>query len=41
MALMHRLRAHTKGRRDLRPGPTRGAGLAHLMLLAHLRDVPK
>ena len=41
MTLMHSLRTHTKGDCDLRPRPTGRSGLAHLVLLAHLRDVPK
>lgn len=40
MTLMHSLRAHTKGGGDLRPRPTGRSGLAHLVLLAHSRDVP-
>ena len=41
MTLMHGLRTHTEGGCDLGPRPTGRSGLAHLVLLAHLRDVPK
>jgi hypothetical protein len=41
MTLMYSLRANPESRCDLRPRPTRRSGLAHLVLLAHLRNVPK
>lgn len=38
---MHSLRADVQRGRDLGPRPPRGAGSCHLVLLAHLRDLPQ
>lgn len=41
MALMHSLRTHAQGRRDLGPCPTCLPRLPHLVVLTDLRSIPQ